>query len=118
MTAAPELVATVPPLQPLPRLPACLTRRADGEIVVTGTRVRMADVLAVADGGVGLDDLVAAFPRVRPDRLAGVVAFRARHLEAVDAYLRGRRGGGPQATPDVSSATSPPPAPPHPDPAG
>lgn len=87
MTAVPEPVAAEPQL---PRLPACLTRRADGEVVVTGTRVLMAEVLAVVAGGVGLDDLAAAFPRVRPDRLAGVVAFRAAHPEAVDEYLRWR----------------------------
>ena len=105
MTTVAESPAALAP--PLPRLPACLTRRADGEVVVTGTRVLVVDVLAVAAGGVGLDDLAAAFPRVRPDRLAAVVKFGAAHPEAVAAYARWRQRRELAHTPaDVSTTAS------------
>jgi len=68
-------------------LPEFLTRRADGEIVVTGTRVTLYHVISTYRDVQSVDLLHEHWPHIPTSRLAEVVRFRDNHVAPVDAYI-------------------------------
>jgi uncharacterized protein (DUF433 family) len=68
-------------------LPDFLTRRADGEIVVDGTRVTLFHVMTAFANGLGAEDIADQFPTLSLASVYKTIGFALDHREKVDAYM-------------------------------
>ena len=68
-------------------LPPFLTRRADGEIVVTGTRVALYHLVFYFNQGESPEMLAARYPHIRIALVYQLIGFYLDHQPAVDSYV-------------------------------
>lgn len=68
-------------------LPPFLTRRPNGEIVLTGHRIGLYSVIDRSQRGHTPDQIHDEFPTLEPDLIGRVIAFREAHPAEVDAYV-------------------------------
>lgn len=71
----------------LPELPPFLTRWPDGEVVVTGTRVLLFDVVFFYARGESAESLGVRFPTVPLATVHKVIAFYLENRPAVEEFV-------------------------------
>lgn len=67
-------------------LPPFLTRRADGEIVITGTRVALYHFVFYFNQGESPEMLAARYPHIRIALVYQIIGFYLDNQPAVDAF--------------------------------
>jgi len=72
---------------PLPELPPFLTRWPDGEVVVTGTRVLLFDVVFYYRSGESAESLGVRYPHIPLATIHKVIAFYLENQQAVDEFV-------------------------------
>ncbi len=75
----------------LVELPPFLTRRADGEVVVTGTRITLYHFAWHYNAGESAEALAADYASLRLPVVHKLIAFYLENKSAVDAYLAAYR---------------------------
>lgn len=73
---------------PLPELPPFLTRWADGEVVVTGTRVLLFYVVLAYRDWESAESIAVRFPTVPLATVHKVIAFYLENQPAVDEFVK------------------------------
>jgi uncharacterized protein (DUF433 family) len=61
--------------------------RCGGQPVVSGTRIRVATILACYRQGMGVEEIVQQFAGLRPADIHDALAFAYDHLDEIDAAL-------------------------------
>jgi uncharacterized protein (DUF433 family) len=61
--------------------------RCGGQPVVTGTRIRVATILACYRQGMGVEEIVQQYPGLRPSDVHDALAYAYDHLDEVEAAL-------------------------------
>ena len=61
--------------------------RCGGQPVVTGTRIRVATVLACYRQGMGVEEIVQQYPGLRPADVHDALAYAYDHLDEIEAGL-------------------------------
>jgi uncharacterized protein (DUF433 family) len=61
--------------------------RCGGQPVVSGTRVRVATILACYRQGMGVEEIVQQYPGLRPADVHDALAYAYDHLGEIDAAL-------------------------------
>jgi uncharacterized protein (DUF433 family) len=72
------------------KLPDCLVRRDDGQIVVAGHRIGLEDVVAAYQAGQGAEMIGHQFPTLPLPLIHKVIAYYLENENSVDAYVAGR----------------------------
>jgi uncharacterized protein (DUF433 family) len=61
--------------------------RCGGQPVVTGTRIRVATILACYQQGMGVEEIVQQYPGLRPADVHDALAYAYDHLDEIEAAL-------------------------------
>jgi uncharacterized protein (DUF433 family) len=61
--------------------------RCGGQPVVTGTRIRVATILACYRQGMGVEEIVQQYPGLRPADVHDALAYAYDHSDEIDASL-------------------------------
>ena len=61
--------------------------RCGGQPVVTGTRIRVATILACYRQGLGVEEIVQQYPGLRPADVHDALAYAYDHLDQIEAAL-------------------------------
>src|SRR4051812_14208874 len=72
-------------------LPDFLTRRDDGEIVVTGTRVTLYHVMCAYDDGLSAEEIADQFTSLSLESVYKTILFALEHRPDVDRYVEAYR---------------------------
>jgi uncharacterized protein (DUF433 family) len=62
--------------------------RCGGQPVVTGTRIRVATILASYRQGMGIEEIVQQYPGLKPGDVHDALAYAYEHLDEIEAFLR------------------------------
>ena len=62
-------------------------RRHGGEPYIMGVGVRVSTIVVMMNGGDSLESIVSAYPRLRPEHVAEVQAYYAKHKEEIDVDI-------------------------------
>jgi uncharacterized protein (DUF433 family) len=63
--------------------------RCGGQPVVGGTRIRVATILACYRLGMGVEEIVQQYSRLRPADIHDALAYAYEHLDEIEAELAG-----------------------------
>jgi uncharacterized protein (DUF433 family) len=61
--------------------------RCGGQPVVTGTRIRVATILAAYRHGLSIEEIVQQYPGLRPADVHDALAYAYDHLDEIEAAL-------------------------------
>jgi uncharacterized protein (DUF433 family) len=61
--------------------------RCGGQPVVSGTRIRVATILACYRQGMGIEEIVQQYPGLRPADVHDALAYAYDHLDEIEAAL-------------------------------
>ena len=61
--------------------------RCGGQPVVSGTRIRVATILACYRQGMGVEEIVQQYPGLRPADVHDALAYAYDHLDEIEAAL-------------------------------
>ncbi len=68
-------------------LPAFLTRRPNGEVVVTGHRIGLFSIIDRYQRGLSAEQIREEFPTLEIDAIRSILGFHADHRAEVDKYV-------------------------------
>ena len=79
--------------------------RCGGQPVVTGTRIRVATVLACYRQGMGVEEIVQQYTGLRPADVHDALAYAYDHLDEIEAGLTADNEALVKASPNVGGSS-------------